>query len=364
MSSVPLVPEGRLVGTRLWLLQTLRCPLCKGSLVAGSEKLHCPSCNKTFPIVLGIPDLRVYEDPLIPLEDDYRKGEKLQGQAENLSFGELVRYYWSLPTYPPTPPELRERFIRHVLGDEARIETYKDNVGSGKAFLEVGCGTAALVKVMQPKFELAVGCDVAFRWLLIARQRLHEAGLPANLVCCCADYLPFPDSLFDSVASVSLLEHVHDASAVIREFSRVTTANGRVFALTTNRFSVAPEPHVRVWGVGFLPRRWMPAYVKWQSGLEYEKKQLLTCFETRRFFRKEGLDRLEFTLPRITLADWESLRGMERLGARLFSFAAKIPILKSLMILISPVIQVLARRKRPEPIRKSEPFLETVTRWT
>ncbi len=352
------LPEARTEWVNPALIRLLRCPLCKGTLTITGESLICVPCGRQYPVVLGIPDLRIYEDPLIPLEDDYRKGEKVQAQAERLSFADLVRFYWSLPTYPYTPPELRERFIRHVLTDEARIEGYEIQLGSGKAFLDVGCGTAALVKAMQPKFALAVGCDVAFRWLLIARRRLQEAGLPANLVCCCADYLPFPDSMFDSVASVSLLEHVPDGRAAIREFSRVTAPGGRVFAWTTNRFSVAPEPHVRVWGVGFVPRRWMPAYVKWRSGLAYEKKHLLSCFEIRRFFHMEGLRRLEFTLPRVTAPDWEHLKGLERLGARLFRFAARLPLLKSLLLLVSPVIQVLARRDHEPQSQKRDSVLE------
>src|SRR5262249_45592821 len=159
----------------------------------------------------------------------------------------------------------------------------------------------------------------AFRWLLIARRRLQEAGLPSNLVCCCADYLPFLEQFFDSVASVSLIEHVADAQAVIHEFGRVLKKNGNLFVRTTNRFSLAAEPHVRVWGVGFLPRRWMPAYVKWRSGLEYEKKRLLSCFEMRRFLREARLDPVAFSLPAITPADWENLQGLEKWGARIFS---------------------------------------------
>jgi ubiquinone/menaquinone biosynthesis C-methylase UbiE/uncharacterized protein YbaR (Trm112 family) len=341
-----ILPKARMEWVSPDLLRILRCPLCKGSLSLSKEKLCCAPCAKTYPVVLGIPDLRIYEDPLIPLEDDYRKGEKVQGQAENLRFADLVRYYWSLPTYPYTPPELRERFIHHVLTDEARIAGYRDKIGSGKAFLDVGCGTAALVKVAQPKFDFAVGCDVAFRWLLIGRKRLQEAELPANLVCCCADYLPFSNQTFDSVASVSLLEHVSDAPAAIHEFARVAQPDARIFVWTTNRFSLAPEPHVRVWGVGFLPRRWMPAYVKWRSGLPYEKKHLLSCFEIRRFFSREGLDHINFSLPGITAPDWENLRGVERLAARIFRLAAVTPLLKSCLILVSPVIQVLARRKR------------------
>lgn len=326
------------------LLRILRCPLCKGVLRLAVDDLCCLSCRKAYPIILGIPDLRVYEDPLIPLADDYRKGAKVQVQAEKLGFADLVRFYWSLPTYPYTPPELAERFIHHVLTDESRIQGYIDHVGEGATFLEAGCGTAALVKMAQAKFDFAVGCDVAFRWLLIARKRLQEAGLPANLVCCCADYLPFPDGMFDSVASVSLLEHVSDAGRVIREFGRVAAGGGRIFTWTTNRFSIAPEPHVGVWGVGFLPRRWMPAYVKWRSGLAYEKKRLLSRFEFRRFLQGARFHRIAFSLPEITRADWEDRRGLEKWGAWVFRAAAKTPVLRRLLLPISPVIQAVARR--------------------
>jgi ubiquinone/menaquinone biosynthesis C-methylase UbiE/uncharacterized protein YbaR (Trm112 family) len=352
---MPVLPEARVELVNPELLRILRCPLCKGGLEQRADKLFCTPCGKVYPIVLGIPDLRLYEDPLIPLEDDYRKGEKVQAQAERLSFADLVRYYWSLPTYPYTPPELAERFIRHVLTDEARVAGYLDKIGSGKAFLDVGCGTAALVRMAQPKFDFAVGCDVAFRWLLIARRRLQEAGLPANLVCCCADHLPFADGMFDSVASVSLLEHVADSRAVVRESGRVTAGGGRIFVWTTNRFSLAAEPHVRVWGVGFLPRRWMPAYVKWRSGLAYEKKKLLSCFELGRFFHGEGIGHLEYFLPRITAPDWEHLQGIERWGARMFRFAAGVPLLRSLLKLVSPVIQVLGRKPgaRAESLKAS-----------
>src|SRR5229473_5559142 len=108
----PLPADAQLDSPNPELLRILCCPICKGSLSRQPAEFYCRECRKTYPIVLGIPDLRVYEDPLIPLQDDYRKAEKLWIQAERLSFPELVRYYWSLPTYPDTPPDLRERFIR------------------------------------------------------------------------------------------------------------------------------------------------------------------------------------------------------------------------------------------------------------
>lgn len=327
------------------LAKILCCPLCKGCLNLNSTWLSCQQCGKQYPIILGIPDLRVYPDPLIPLDDDYQKGAMVQARAETLHFDNLVRYYWSLPTYPPTPDDLKERFIHHVLTDEVRIQSYEDQIGHGGKFLDVGCGTAALLKVAYRKFDLAIGCDVAFRWLLIARKRLQEAGLPVNLICCCADYLPFPPGLFDSVASVSLLEHVASADAVIRESGRVLGDKGRLFIRTTNRFSFAPEPHVRVWGVGFLPRRWMPVYVRWVRGMKYEKKCLLSFFEIRRLLAGAGFEHTALTLPVVTEADWNGLNGLERLGARLFRWGARIPLLRQLLLIFSPVIQLVARRR-------------------
>jgi len=321
------------------LVAILRCPHCKGILQLEREaSLECRACSKAYRIVHGIPDLRVYEDPLISLEDDFAKGEKIHLQAQSLGFADLVRYYWSLPTYPDTPIELRDRFINHVLKDEQRCQSYAHRLGSGDRFLEVGCGTAALTKVVHGQFKLAVGCDVAFRWLLVARKRLEEAGLPANLVCCCADYLPFAADSFDTVASVAVLERLDDSQAAISESARVLRSRGRVFAWTANRFSVAPEPHVRVWGVGFLPRRWMAPYVKLARGMAYDHINLLSIWEIRRYCRAVGLERLELALPVISDADWSHLRGMERLAAHVFQLAAEISPLAGLLRIISPVI--------------------------
>jgi ubiquinone/menaquinone biosynthesis C-methylase UbiE/uncharacterized protein YbaR (Trm112 family) len=329
------------------LLHVLRCPVCKGGLSLQTEQLFCAKCQRTYAIIQGIPDLRVYEDPLIPLEDEFRKAEKIQAQADRLNFAELVRYYWSLPTYPPTPPHLRDRFIHHVLTDEQRVKGYLDKIGHGDNFLEVGCGTAALLKEAQSSFRLAIGCDVAFRWLLIARKRLQEAGLQPNLVCCCADHLPFCASFFDSVASVSLLEHVSAATSTIEEMGRVTKQGGSMFAWTTNRFSATPEPHVRLWGVGFLPRNWMPAYVKWRRGMAYEKKNLLSYFEMRRLLKKAGFRVMRFSLPPITSKDWENLAGLERLAAIIYQWLAKFPLVRWPLIVVSPALLVVARRNYP-----------------
>ncbi len=322
----------------------LRCPRCQGPVEREEDSYRCRPCGARYPIVLGIPDFRLYEDPLIPLADDYRKGEKLQAEAERRSFAELVAYYWSLPTYPRTPPELAARFVQHVLSDARRIDGYADLLGRGGGLLDLGCGAGVLLRAASRRFALRVGADVGFRWLIVARRGLEEAGLPADLVCCCADHLPFAPGVFETVSSVALLEHVPDAAAVLRECARVMAPRGRAFVWTSNRFSLAPEPHVRVWGVGFLPRRWMPAYVRWRSGLSYEKKHLLSRGELADALRRSGLGRVRFSAPAVTDADLAPMRGVERLAARAWRVVRRIPLLRRVLLPLFPVLQVVASR--------------------
>jgi hypothetical protein len=49
------------------------------------------------------------------------------------------------------------------------------------------------------------------------------------------------------------------------------------------------------------------------------------------------------------------LTGPERLGGHVFSLLRKLPLLKSLLALVSPVIQVVARRERQIGSGNSEP---------
>lgn len=332
----------------------LCCPLCKQGLTLRSELYVCRRCEREYPVVLGLPDLRVYSDPYVTIEEDHWKGKQVQAQAEKMSFAELLRFYWENVSLPPTPVDLREGFIRHVLSDVKRMENFQDRMGSGKACLDVGCGAGSLVGVAQRNFEIVIGCDIAFRWLILARKRLEEMHCAPNLICCCADYLPFRSNSFDLVTGISMLEHVRNAQAVVNELSRVQRKNGRLFIWTANRFSIAPEPHVRLWGVGLLPRRWMPVYVKWRRGLSYDKQHLLSFFDIRRMLTKARYDALLFSLPEVIKEDHQGRGRIERLGGKLFSLLRNLPLLRLFLIPISPALLVLAKKLHDDSKRHSD----------
>ncbi len=341
-------PAGATMGLSLSLTPEvegwLRCPRCRSAVRRDGEAFLCVAGGHRWPIALGIPDFRLAEDPLIPRKDDCRKGERLQAEAASRSFAGLVAFYWTLPTYPPTSADLSARFVHHVVTDDQRITGYAALLGQGRAFLDVGCGAGVLTREMGSRFPVTVGLDVGFRWLIVARRGLEEAGRPVNLVCANAEHLPFADGVFDTVSSVSLLEHVPDAGTVLAECARVSVPRGRIFVSTTNRFSLVPEPHVRVWGVGFLPRRWMSGYVQWRRGTAYERKHLLSAGELRRSMHRAGLASVRLEVPVVTPADIALMGRGERLAARGWSILSRVPVIRAALIHVFPVLQAVGFR--------------------
>ena len=79
------------------------CPLCKGALASDENQYVCSRCQRSYPVVLGIPDFRVFPDPYIDYESDYQKGAYLLENSRALNFQDTVRLYWKI-----TP--LKEKF--------------------------------------------------------------------------------------------------------------------------------------------------------------------------------------------------------------------------------------------------------------
>ena len=52
----------------------LCCPVCRADVAQAGQELVCRDCSRRFPVIAGIPDLRVFPDPYIGMEDDRKKG--------------------------------------------------------------------------------------------------------------------------------------------------------------------------------------------------------------------------------------------------------------------------------------------------
>jgi ubiquinone/menaquinone biosynthesis C-methylase UbiE len=131
-----------------------------------------------------------------------------------------------------------------------------------------------------------VWIDVSIGRLLVAQKRCQEARLEnVAFICADAEVLPFPDAAFALINAADLVEHLQRPLAFVREAYRVLAAGGCFCFNSANRFNIfGPEPHVNLclWGVGFMPRRWMPAYVRRFKRMGYSGKRLFSYPELRR----------------------------------------------------------------------------------
>ena len=246
-----------------WIEELLACPSCGGELLLSSGAYTCRDCTRAYPIRYGIPDFRLEPDPYISYADEIRKIEGFATTGE--SFAAMVRAYYVLT--PESPPNLHRRYIASMDAAVARgagmiaklrARCIAPPPGSGTA-LDLGCGTAGMSIAASREFSCVVGVDVALRWLVMGKRRLFEEGIEIPLICANAEALPFKRGLFDVVVADAVIEHVRNPGRMRDETLRVLKPGGGFFFTTNNRYSVLPEPHLRVFGFGVLPRRWMEA---------------------------------------------------------------------------------------------------------
>ncbi|MFP4056860.1 MAG: methyltransferase domain-containing protein [Candidatus Brocadiia bacterium] len=273
------------------LLDLLRCPACHGELRARADALLCPACDRAYELVHGVPDFRDHPP------DRPRHGEvcrKVMDLWPTRSYREL----WSL-LHPDRPDELDRLWLEHEERAPARGERrYEAIARTARALgvalrprgvaLDVGCGMGSAVFALARRARLAVGLDILLTDLLLARKRFAEAGLDnVAFVCASATALPLREGAVDLANATDVIEHLPDPRAFLAEAQRALRPGGALFLNSPNRFTVLTrEPHVRLWGVGWLPRRWMEPYVRWRRGRAYRGKRLLSVFELRRLLRQ------------------------------------------------------------------------------
>ena len=327
-------------------LHPWRCPACRGPLEASPDRLDCRSCARSFPLIGGIADLRVDQPHWIDIDEDRRRAEELLRLAESRPAADLVakvfgdRESWTARD--------RERRARQILDGVARMERELDEwlrpptAGPG-VFLDLGCGAGQLLAAAARQGRHGIGVDVSLTWLVCARTLVLEAGGTPVLAAALAESLPLADASMAGVVSLDVIEHVGDQTGYLREIARVLAPGAPAALATPNRYSLTPEPHVGVWGVGWLPRRWQEPYATWRSGRPYRYCRLLSLWETRGMLHAQGLESDVRTglIPPEELADSSRARAV---AGRLFNRVVSLPVARRAVLPVCPFFQVLARK--------------------
>jgi SAM-dependent methyltransferase len=301
-----------------------------------------------YPLAADIADFRLYPDPYISMEADRNKGLRLAEASQSRSFSELLDFYYEIT--PEVPPDLAARYKAHALagvrrarGMLERLKAYglSASGGPGRRVLDLGCGAGAFLAVAAETGAKPVGVDIAFRWLVIAKKQLEELGNPdARLICACADALPFADGEFDLVTAENLLEHTQFPGKVLKEAQRVRRPGGGFVARTVNRYALAPEPHVGLWGVGLLPPNLAESYVRWGKGTPFAVRSL-SCRDARRLIHSGGFHDLEIKHPYLSAADYCHHSPFKRwLFSAYVSAGRSVTFLRPLLRFFGPYIDM------------------------
>ena len=151
---------------------------------------------------------------------------------------------------------LREcRYEDLIRTDFSRLFAF--SAGASGHLLDAGCGTGNETVNLQrqaPRLRI-YGVDVSPAALAIAVTRPETSD--SIFYRSALESLPFPDGVFDYIASHEVIEHVEDPAVVLREFSRVLKPAGVCVIATPNGASLWIE-HLRQRVMRLCGRRGAP----------------------------------------------------------------------------------------------------------
>lgn len=325
------------------------CPGCQYELVQHSENLYCQKCNHHYESVGGIPDLRLAGSSWIDFDADRQRAKNLWEQSRDMSLEELVRSVFAAqPGRDAQSINLRTRQLMDTPTQKQKdfqgwLKPYLSEQGF---FLEVGCGGGGLLAGASDLGCKSIGIDVSMVWLVVAQRMVKEWGGEPILAAAMAESLPLPDSSVSSVISFDVIEHVNDPAIYLREINRVVCNQGKVLLTTPNRFSLSAEPHVFIWGVGWLPRKFQQSYVKWRNGMDYLSTRLLSSLELHKliFFNTE----FDFEINPGVIPDSEitQFKPVKKRLAIIYNRMQKMPFIRMIFLIIGPYFYVDATKAR------------------
>lgn len=310
------------------------------------EGYHCTACARLYPLILGIPDFRVSPLAHFDRSGDLEIALALVEAERELDFEGLLHLYYRLR--PEATDALHEMHMAHLAGEEDQARAALDLIegrrpfAPGDAVLEVGCGFGQYLAVAAERVDHLAGVDLSLPFLVLTRKRLEGHGM---VVAAEAERLPFANLSFAAVIAADVIEHLADPRRALEEMGRVLLPRGPLFLSTPNRFSLAPEPHVGLWGVGYLPRGWANRYVRIRRRLFYDDVRLLSAPSLRRMLGAHFPGPARLLLPALSSRQLEHFPPLKRRLARAYLALRRLPVLRSVFYVFGPFFHVVAEKR-------------------
>ncbi len=164
-------------------------------------------------------------------------GDLVSTAVAPTAIGPAAYESWRARSLGAVTEAIEQRLILELMGDleEARV-------------LDVGCGDGVLICAAASRGARVTGIDPDPAMLDAARARTERSGVEADFLDGRIERLPFADASFDVVAAITVLCFVDDASAALREMTRVLRPGGRLVLGELGRWSLwAAVRRLRGW---------------------------------------------------------------------------------------------------------------------
>jgi SAM-dependent methyltransferase/uncharacterized protein YbaR (Trm112 family) len=331
------------------LLTVWCCPVCRGRLAVEvrDARLSCVRCGTPFEVIAGIPDLRVSRPSWVDADADRDAALRLDRDTRTLPLDAVVRrVFASQPHRTAAEADHRTRQVLASPGRlRAQIRGWLRDVALTPGFVDVGCGAGLLLAAAAAEGVSGAGVDVSLEWLVVARRIIEAHGGRATLCAALAEALPLPDGSAPAVASLDVIEHVVDQRRHLRELDRIAAPSAPFVLSTPNRFSVAAEPHVGVWGVGWLPVRLQRRFVRLRSGKRYDFVRLLSVPGLARLMRRETSFTGHFVVPRIPDEEIDLFAARRATLARAYNRVADQSLLRWPLFAVGPFFRFVGTKR-------------------
>ena len=167
----------------------------------------------------------------------------------------------------------------------------------------------------------------------------------AILAAADAESLPLADGSVSGVTMCDVVEHIDDLPSAFAEASRVTRKGGVMACAIPNRYSLAPEPHVFIWGVGWLPRRYQIPFVQWRTGKPCSHTRLPNTMEVKRLLRQHSHFKPVISAAEIPPEEISAFRGLRAILGRVYNRMVPWRIARAALVAFGPSFQLIARKE-------------------